>query len=359
MKRVIFAVLITAGIGSHLSWAANPVGETHLTVTEPTAALRDAQHHDVLRITVWYSAAADSEERLLTLGPPAQPLRDVGRDAPNAPFAARDARHPVILLSHGFGGTARIMGWLGIPLARAGYVVIAVDHPGDNAVDPMTVAGAILWWDRAVDLRTALDAARRDPVIGPHLDTDDVGLAGFSAGGFTALVAGGARVDRAHLFRFCATHPKDGVCRPQRELPVSQEQLEATERAPAIAADIAHAGDDYTIPGVRAVFAIAPALVQALDPDSLRHFGVPVSIVLGDADTVAPPATNGLVADELIPNAQLIQLPRVGHYDFLADCTQAGRMIAPTCRTAVPQQATHAAAIRAALAFFGPALGRR
>ena len=51
----------------------------------------------------------------------------------------------MILLSHGFGGTARIMGWLGIPLARAGYVVIAVDHPGDNAIDPITVAGAILW----------------------------------------------------------------------------------------------------------------------------------------------------------------------------------------------------------------------
>jgi predicted dienelactone hydrolase len=250
------------------------------------------------------------------------------------------------------------MGWLGIPLARAGYVVIAVDHPGNNAIDKMTVAGAILWWDRAADLRTALDAARRDPAIGPHLDTDDVGLAGFSAGGFTALVAAGARVDRAHYFQFCAAHPDDGVCGPQREFSVSREDMEAAEREPPIAAEIAHAGEDHAIPGVRAVFVIAPALVQALAPDSLRHLVVPTSIVLGDADTVAPPATNGLVAAALIPGAHLIQLPGVGHYDFLADCTDAGRTVVPTCRTAVPQQASHAAAIDAALALFATTLGK-
>jgi predicted dienelactone hydrolase len=358
LKRLIFAALITAAIGLHTASAADPVGEMHLTATEPTAALRDAQHHNVLRITVWYPATADSAESAVTLGPPAQPLRDVGRDAPNALFAAGDARRPVILLSHGFGGTARIMGWLGIPLARAGYVVIAVDHPGNNAIDPITVAGAILWWDRAVDLHTALDAARRDRVIGPHLNTDDVGLAGFSAGGFTALVAAGARVDRAHFFQFCATHPEDGVCRPQRELPLSQEENAAAEREPAVAADIAHAGDDYAIPGVRAVFAMAPVLVQALDPDSLRHIAVPVSIVLGDVDTVAPPATNALAAAALIPSARLTQSPGVGHYDFLADCTAAGRKIVPICQTAVPQQATHAVAIDAALSLFAATLGK-
>ena len=53
-------------------------------------------------------------------GPRTHPLFDVGRAAPDAPFAAETARRPVILLSHGFGGTARMMSWLGIPLARSG-----------------------------------------------------------------------------------------------------------------------------------------------------------------------------------------------------------------------------------------------
>ena len=53
---------------------------------------------------------------------------------------------------------------------------------------------------------------------------------------------------------------------------------------------------------------MAPALVQALDPASLARMHTAVFIMLGDADTVAPPSTNGLVAANLIPGAQLTQL---------------------------------------------------
>jgi hypothetical protein len=70
-----------------------------------------------------------------------------------------------------------------------------------------------------------------------------------------------------------------------------------------VAAEVAHAGDDHSIPAVRAVFVLAPALVQALYPTSLAQMRMPVAIVLGDADTVAPPTTNGLVAAKLIPGA--------------------------------------------------------
>src|SRR5258708_4359162 len=118
----------------------------------------------------------------------------VGAVAPGAAFADAKPR-PVILLSHGFGGTARMMGWFGVPLARAGYVVIAVDHPGNNGMDKMTVGGAIMSWDRAQDLRAALDAVKADPAIGPHLDLKRLGVSGFSAGGFTSLVGAGAHVD--------------------------------------------------------------------------------------------------------------------------------------------------------------------
>jgi predicted dienelactone hydrolase len=109
--------------------------------------------------------------------------------APNAPFAPCEDRRPVILLSHGYGGTARIMGWFGIALARNGCIVVAVDHPGNNGVDKMTVAGAVLSWDRPEDLRAALNAAENDQTIGPHVDLSRVGVTGFSAGGFTTLVA--------------------------------------------------------------------------------------------------------------------------------------------------------------------------
>jgi predicted dienelactone hydrolase len=249
------------------------------------------------------------------------------------------------------------MGWFGIAMVRDGRIVIAVDYPGNNAADAMTVPGATLWWDRAEDLKTALDAIRQDPVIGPHMDLARVGAAGFSAGGFTALVAAGARVDPDHLFAFCRVNPDDGICRPQREFQLTEADMAQAFARPEVAAERQHAGDDHTIPSVRSAFVMAPALVQALDPDSLSHLHVPVLIVLGDADPVAPPATNGNVAVRLIPGARLQQLPSVGHYDFLSTCTEAGRTTLAVCRTVVPQEATHSQATAAAGAFFDRTLG--
>ena len=349
----MLALLSTAQV------CAEPVGETHRVTSEKTASLRDAGHRDQLRITVWYPAAADAVETPLIVGSPEKPLRDFGSVAMDAAFAADRTQWPVILLSHGFGGTARIMGWFGIAMARDGYIVVAVDHPGNNARDQMTVNGAALYWDRADDLRAALEATKRDPSIGPHMDLARLGVAGFSAGGFTALVAAGARVDRSHFARFCAANSDDGVCRPQREFAATPEAFAKALEQPEIAAEVAHAGDDHSIPAVRAVFAMAPALVQALDPSSLAQMRTPVDIMLGEADTVAPPTTNGLVAAKLIPGADLEQLPGVGHYDFLSACTEAGKTVVPQCKTQIPQTDTHSQAIAAAQKFFGRNLESR
>ena len=196
---------------------STPVGERHGTTHTPSAAVRDAAHRDVMRYTVWYPAAAGSKEAPIIVGPPDAPLFNVGSAAADAAIAR--GRFPTLLLSHGNGGTARIMGWFGIAMARAGYVVIAVDHPGNNGMDEMTVAGSTLIWERAEDLKAALNAVLADRTLAPHVDTARLGLAGFSAGGFAALAGAGARVDVDHFIAFCRAHPDDSTCRPQKESP--------------------------------------------------------------------------------------------------------------------------------------------
>jgi predicted dienelactone hydrolase len=341
-------VIAVAGGNAH----AAPVGEMHLVTTDASASLRDAEHRPEVRVTIWYPAAPDATEQKVTIGPPGKPSFDVGSDAPDAAFAPGQDRRPVVLLSHGFGGTARIMGWFGIAMARDGYIVVAVDHPGNNGVDKMTVAAVLLWWDRAEDLRAALNAAEQDKTIGPHMDLSRVVVAGFSAGGGTALLVAGARVEPGRLERFCQANPDDGTCRPQRELAFTRADAEEVLKRPDIQAEMAHAGDDHAIPQVRAAFVMAPAVVQAFAPASLQQMHVPVEIILGDADTVATPTTNGLAAAKMIPNVSLIRLPGVGHYDFRSSCTDRGRAIIPICKTKVPQADTHRQAIEAAEAFF-------
>jgi len=356
-SRVLLLALLTS-----LVWIqafGQVVGEAHRMATLPSAAVRDADQRPDLRITVWYPAGEGAIAQPLVIGSPQEPFFDIGAGAPDAPMAAdpEGLRRPVILLSHGYGGTARIMGWFGTALAAEGYVVIAVDHPGNNSLDEMTVPGAVLWWERAEDLKRALEAISEDETFGPHLDLERVGAAGFSAGGFTALVLGGARVDRARFQAFCRDNPDDGVCRPQLEFPVTDEDFQRALQDPDVAALEATAGEDHSLPSVKAVFAIAPALVQAIVPASLEEMTAPVFIITGDADTVVSPSTNAQVAATLIPGAQLEVLPGVGHYTFLAKCTPAGTAVVPICQLAGSQEEAHRLTIERAKVHFARHLG--
>ena len=287
--RLLCAGAVVAEPASVESFA---VGERHLVTTDPTVALRDAMHSDQLGITIWYPAASGAAEKPLDIGPPGVPFFTPGTAAPNAPFADRK-RRAVILFSHGFGGTARMMAWFGTALARQGYVVVAVDHPGNNGVDGMTVAGAVLFWERPGDLAAALSKVESDPAISPHIAPSRLAVAGFSAGGFTALAAAGGRVDIKRYRAFCDTHPNDGVCRPQNEFSVTPAQAEAFLYSPEMAAEVTRSHGSLSIAGVKAIFVMAPAIVQSFVPASLAGIHMPVSIILGDADRVASPATDG------------------------------------------------------------------
>jgi len=251
---------------------AEPVGETHRVTTEKTAVLRDAERRDQSRVTIWYPATKDSVEQPLVIGPPDKPLFEVGSVAFDAPFADSGSR-PILLLAPGGGASARLVGWFGIAMARAGYVVIAVDHPGDNSEDVKTTAAMLLARDRAEDLRSALAAAENDPVIGPHLDRARVGAAGVSFGGYTALVAAGARsFDFDRLSTFCTENPDDGVChqRARGRVPTTDADRRKTLASPEITAERAHAGESHALPEVQAAFVMAPGPTGLLSPRLLE-----------------------------------------------------------------------------------------
>lgn len=354
VTRACLALALTSILGVA---SATTVGETHRSTTTPTAAMRDAAHSDALAITVWYPAIDGAKEESLDMGAPGHPLFLAGHAAQEAPFAP--GRHPVVLLSHGFGGTARMMSWFGTELARDGYVVVGVNHPGNNGMGPMTAAGAAMWWERAEDLKAAFAAVRKDKAIAAHIDPARLGVAGFSAGGFTAFLLAGARTDISHLKAFCESNPDDGVCKPQKEAPEisGPAMFHKVYDDPAIKAQLVHAADDHSIPGVKAVFTLAPALVQAIAPDSFANIHVPTAIVVGLDDKVAEPATNANIAAKAISGATITRLPGVGHYDFLSTCTDAAKATVPICADIkVPQDATHAEALTKAKALFDAAL---
>lgn len=130
----------------------------------------------------WYPADADAIEAPMRAGGPGEPLFDIGAVAHDVAIAASESRMPVVLVSHGTGGTAASMGWLACALAERGYVVLAASHHGNTAIEPYRAEGFLCWWERARDLSVLLDHLMTEVRFAGCLDPDRVFAIGFSLG---------------------------------------------------------------------------------------------------------------------------------------------------------------------------------
>src|SRR5262245_64359029 len=173
---------------------------------------RGAKTH-ALRAMIWYPAAAEGREEAQWIGPPVFPFYSAGSAARDAPQAA-GPRRPVVLLSHGFGGTASDLAWLGTALAAHGFIAVAVNHPGNNALEAYTVQGYSLMWLRAVDLGAVIDAVLNDKTLGSRIDPARIGAAGHSLGGYTVIAAAGGITAPERIQSFCRSSAADELCAP-------------------------------------------------------------------------------------------------------------------------------------------------
>jgi len=113
---------------------------------------------------------------------------------------------PLVVFSHGIGGTRRGYSWLGQHLARQGIAALHLQHVGSDRQlwtgsiwkvigrlqDAAQEAEAI---HRAQDLRFALDTLLTGE-LAPRVDANRIVAAGHSYGANTTLLASGARVER-------------------------------------------------------------------------------------------------------------------------------------------------------------------
>lgn len=330
------------------------MGVTRLAFEDASRPRWDGPGPRPLDSVLWYPAAAGTQEQRWTVGP-----FDAGPVAPDAVPAP--GRWPLVLLSHGTGGSAPSLGWLARALAAQGWMVLAVNHHGNTAAEPRYQLPAFLaWWDRPRDLSTALDRLLADPRWGPHVDAGRVGAAGFSVGGYSVLALAGVRLDESRWQAWCRREPADTLCRMPPEAPrgwtrEAVDDLMAHDTAMRSA--LAQMGDERRDPRVRAVFALAPVIGPVATPHSLAAVRVPVALVAGGADDQATPAQQVRPYAQGIPGAALDVLPAATHYAFLASCTGWGRWWAPAAICTDPagldRAALHADVARRALAFFG------
>ena len=281
------------------------------------AGLRVAQvqmpHHDAeVRVAIWYPRGAGGTPTVYAKNPVFRGV-EAFDDAEPA-----EGTFPVVLFSHGMGGTDRAQAWLASALADKGAIVVMVNHPGSTWGDH-DMARGVRHWTRAEDLSRALDMLTDDPDLGPHLDMTRVMAAGFSYGGWTALSLGGMTGNLDGIVAACTAH---------------FETMEAcdillSDKVGMQRQDPALWNATYADPRVTSVVAIDPGFVWGLETANVTGL-VPgaVLIGLGDPETqmLATDTTqSGLAA--LIPGARFLHLAPAFHFTAMPICQPAGPAI--------------------------------
>jgi len=213
---------------------------------------------------------------------------------------------PLIIMSHGSGGTRFGHCKTAEFFAQNGFIVLAPEHPQNNFFDDRGVGSAKTYQNRSAHLKSALDTILSDETWRPYIDPDKITIFGFSLGGFTALTAIGARpfVDGLHhhnrtnrefdpIFTGYEVITRDGYDDPH--LPVTYDSR------------------------YKACIALAPVSGGMFPKDSLKNIKTPVQIFRAERDMIL---RNPFHADEIRQNlphsCDYHVTEKAGHFSYLS-----------------------------------------
>ena len=239
---------------------------------------------------------------------------------------------PLIVVSHGKGGSSIGHHDTDEVLADAGFVVVAINHPGDNFSDLSRVSDLATYVERPMDIKRVIDFMVGASPFAARIDRDRIGFFGFSRGGYTGLVLIGANPDWAGATAACQ-HSASFACGQilRREFPV-----EPLTHDPRIKAAV-----------------LADPLAPFFNADSLKAVKVPVQLWASErgGDGVFP--HDVAAVDRNMPAKHEYRVvANAGHFAFVPPCPAAAAPEFCTDAQGFDRVAFHAQFNAGVLAFF-------
>ncbi|MGH7648765.1 MAG: alpha/beta hydrolase family protein [Gemmatimonadaceae bacterium] len=269
---------------------------------------------------------------------------------------------PLVVISHGHGGSDLGHHDLAVYLASHGFVVATLQHPKDNYIDDTGDGHPEVMIGRPIQVKATISILLDDPKWKALIDPDRIGVAGFSNGGYTSLLLVGAVPQFTRFIDYCTAHPDDpNVCGYLKQVVAQSAKpgLTATQMLTAMQGDL-HRWGNMDDPRVKAAFVMAP-LSLVFDTAGLAKIDRPVFLSYGENDEVLRPEYNVLHIAPLIKTlAGIRKIPKAGHYVFLSPCPPKLAKEAPAiCQDppGVDRATVHARINADALAFFRKTLG--
>jgi len=244
------------------------------------------------------------------------PTQDSAKSIPMGPFTATVAINGkpdaivkgLIVLSHGIGGSELGHSSLAEAMAKNGYLVAAIRHPGDNWQDQSLFSMPSRYFnERPRQVSRVIDAIMSDPEWKPRIAVDAqgprIGALGHSAGGYTVLALAGGTPDLMRIVSHCKIHSDDPVlCSMGRSGSNSGSEKKSFE--------------GLRDSRVRAVAALAP-LGVVLSAESLATITIPTTIYVGEKDTFLVPRYHAEWVRQNIVQVDYHAVPNAGHFAFM------------------------------------------
>jgi predicted dienelactone hydrolase len=208
---------------------------------------------------------------------------------------------PLIVVSH--GRTGNFLGHHDTVevLADAGFIVAAINHPGDTVLDLSKTDDLSIYVTRPNDIKRLIDFMLGEPTFASSVDRERVGFFGFSRGAYTGLAVIGANPDWANVTERCQQF-KSHVC----------EQVRAKQFPGSVTHD----------PRVKAAV-IADPISVFFTADSFGDVRIPVQLWASEfgGDGVQPHSVD--IVDKNLPLKHAYHVvANSGHFAFLAPCPQ-------------------------------------
>lgn len=257
------------------------------TVGLRTVDVSDDEGGTTFPMLVMYPSSAP--ERPVRIGPF---VLDVAMDG-----VVEAGTFPLIVASHGTGGSHLAYRALAAHLVREGFVVALPEHPGDNRNDNALAGTHTILADRPRQIRAAIDWAYADAALGPRLAPDSVAIIGHSLGGYAALA-----VANGHPM----ASPQETPDGQPRSVPVTPDRR------------------------VKALVLLAPATAWFMAPGALRDVRVPILMLTAEKDEDTPEWHADIVTRGVPVETPVIHrtVENAGHFSFLSPFPEA--MSSPT-----------------------------
>ncbi len=301
-----------------------------ITIGETTLHYNDTVRRRPLVTEVWYPTTDTIREHNNDLSPFLR-LQTVK----NGKLAAK--KYPLILISHGTGGGRLTLEWLADILVQNGFIVAAVDHWG-NTYDNKIAIDFVTPWERPQDISFVLSGLLGDPRLGPAIDQNRIGAAGFSIGGYTVIALAGGLLDYNALKTYTES-PKG-----QQEINIPEfPGLNTILKTAEVGDSYARSPKQLKDKRIKAFFAICPAIGQGFTSRSqFSAVNKPLYIVEVENDSITPYKTNAQHYHELIADSQYLLIKgKAGHYVFLAEAAPVLKEQAPVYFTDDPSVNRH------------------